>query len=39
MRLAKDMQSLKVESSGFAAKAIDVIGRLADASRGYRLRL
>jgi hypothetical protein len=32
------LQCLKVESYGFAAKAIDEIGRLADASRGYRLR-
>src|SRR5689334_2742868 len=28
MRLAKDLQCLKVESYGFAAKAIDEIGRL-----------
>jgi hypothetical protein len=27
MRLAKDLQCLKVESYGFAAKAIDEIGR------------
>jgi len=38
MRLAKDLQCLKVESYGFAAKVIDEIGRLADASRGYRPR-
>jgi hypothetical protein len=28
MRLAKDLQCLKVESYGFAAKAVDEIGRL-----------
>ena len=28
MRLAKDLQCLKVESYGFAAKSIDEIGRL-----------
>jgi hypothetical protein len=28
VRLAKDLQCLKVESYGFAAKAIDEIGRL-----------
>ena len=28
MRLAKDLQCLKVESYGFAAKAIDEIGKL-----------
>src|SRR5438105_11930908 len=28
MRLAKDLQCLKVQSYGFAAKAIDEIGRL-----------
>jgi hypothetical protein len=28
MRLAKDLQCLKVESYGFAAKAIDEVGRL-----------
>jgi len=28
MRLAKDLQCLKVHSYGFAAKAIDEIGRL-----------
>jgi hypothetical protein len=28
MRLAKDLQCLKVESYGFASKAIDEIGRL-----------
>jgi len=28
MRLAKDLQCLKVDSYGFAAKAIDEIGRL-----------
>ena len=28
LRLAKDLQCLKVESYGFAAKAIDEIGRL-----------
>ena len=28
MRLAKDLQCLKVESYGFAARAIDEIGRL-----------
>ena len=28
MRLAKDLQCLKVESYGFAAKALDEIGRL-----------
>ena len=28
MRLAKDLQCLKVESYAFAAKAIDEIGRL-----------
>jgi hypothetical protein len=28
MRLAKDLQCLKVESYGFAAKAIDEIGEL-----------
>ena len=29
MRLAKDLQCLKVESYGFAARAIDEIGKLA----------
>ena len=29
MRLAKDLQCLKVNSYGFAARAIDEIGRLA----------
>jgi hypothetical protein len=28
MRLAKDLQCLKVESYGFAAKAMDEIGKL-----------
>ena len=28
MRLAKDLQSLKVDSFGFAAKTIDEIGKL-----------
>jgi hypothetical protein len=28
MRLARDLQCLKVESYGFAAKAIDEIGKL-----------
>jgi len=28
VRLAKDLQCLKVESYGFAAKAIDEVGRL-----------
>jgi hypothetical protein len=28
MRLAKDLQCLKVDSYGFAAKAIDEIGKL-----------
>jgi len=31
IRLAKDLQCLKVESYGFAAKAIDEIGTLANA--------
>ena len=31
MRLAKDLQCLKVESYGFAAKSIDEIGRLVEA--------
>ncbi len=37
MRLAKDLQCLKVESYGFAAKAIDEIGkRSAAGSRAAR---
>ena len=35
MRLAKDLQCLKVESYGFAAKAIDEIGRVSGKQRGH----
>ena len=38
MRLAKDFQCLKVESYGFAAKAIDEIGRLVSAISGSIVR-